>query len=76
MVTDQGPGGEIGRTHRPSYLWATYPPCYLRLHTYLSLLIGHLPSYPKVTYGLPTYLPKLSIQGLPRELYKDYLEGI
>jgi len=78
MATDQEPRGEISKAHRPNYPWATYlpyPPCCLWA-TYLPrVLIGHLPIYPKATYGLPTYLP-MGHLGLLRELCKDYLEGI
>jgi hypothetical protein len=62
MATDQGSGGEIGKAHRPSFLWATYLPYPTHFVTYglptnLRVLIGHLPIYPKATYGLPTSLP-------------------
>jgi hypothetical protein len=60
MATDQEQKGEISMAYRPSFPWATYlpyPPCCLWA-TYLPrVLIGHLPIYPKTTYGLHTYLP-------------------
>jgi len=53
MATDQGQGGEIGKAHVPSYLWATYSPTLLKF-----LPMGYLLTYLTqiLTYGLPTYL--------------------
>jgi hypothetical protein len=55
MAKDQG---EIGKAHRPSYLWVTYPTHRVTygLHNYLRVLIHNLPIYPKAIYRLLTYL--------------------
>ncbi len=68
MATDQGSGGEIGKAHQPSFLWATYipyPPCYLWA-TYLL----------KSTHRPPTYLPKSYLWSTYLSTYgsfRDYL---
>jgi hypothetical protein len=72
MATDQDSGGEIGKAHQPSFLWATYlpyPPCYLWA-TYLL----------KSTHRPPTYLPKsylwstyLSTHGSFRDYLGSYI---
>ncbi len=91
MATNQGSGGEIQVRLTnlvfcglPTYL-PTYPADIVTygLPTYLRVLIGHLPIYPKATYGLPTSVPmghlgttQGAIQGLPRGHIRAITQGL